>query len=522
MNQFKDIGNGVKEGWKGLSKSKKIGLITILTSIVAIASSLTYYAQRVEYTTLFSNLEDADAGTIVNDLDSQGIAYKLEDNGSTILIDAEQVDKYRIQLAVDGLLPKTATGFEIFDKTSMMATDEDRKIMYQRAVTGELERTISALDSVESANVILSIPEENVFATDKKGQEGSASVMIATKTGQELPASAIQGIASLISGAVDNLPKTNIKIVDTNGNDLSGVLQDGQNADATDLVSRYQKIKNNYEDELEKKLMDTLSPIYGAENLSISLNVDLDFDSVEKEIVDYGEAAIRSQSTSKTGDAQAQTGASANANTASAAATSGEDGTSSTYDQTTNNELDTVTTKIANAPGSLKRLTATVIYNGNLDASQALQLENATKTTIGYDANRDDQVAVEGIEFVKQTEKIAPETVSAEANLTAYVQKYGVYFAGGLGISILLMVLIILLRKTKKDDYQEDAFKGYQEPFTVAQPEPQIHIPPAKKTETIPTSVEIQVNGKEDRFRTYAKENPEMVADLIKIWMKDK
>ena len=86
----------------------------------------------------------------------------------------------------------------------------------------------------------------------------------------------------------------------------------------------------------------------------------------------------------------------------------------------------------------------------------------------------------------------------------------------------MLMVLIILLRKTKKDDYQEDAFEGYQEPFTVAQPEPQIHIPPAKKTETIPTSVEIQVNGKEDRFRTYAKENPEMVADLIKIWMKDK
>lgn len=522
MNQFKNIGNGVKEGWKGLSRLKKVGLITILTSIVTIASSLAYYAQRVEYTTLFSNLEEADAGTIVNDLDSQGIAYKLEDNGATILIDAEQVDKYRIQLAVDGLLPETATGFEIFDETSMMATDEDRKIMYQRAVTGELERTISALDSVESADVILSIPEENVFATDQEGQEGSASVMIATKTGQELPASAIQGIASLISGAVDNLPKTNIKIVDTNGNDLSGVLQDEQSAGATDLVSRYQTIKNNYEDELEQKLMDTLSPIYGAENLSVSLNVDLDFDSVEKEVVDYGEAAIRSQSTSTTGDAQAQADASANANTASAAATSEEDGTPAIYDQTTNNELDTVTTKIANAPGSLKRLTATVIYNGSLDANQALQLENATKTTIGYDANRDDQVAVEGIAFVQQTKEIAAENVSAKADLTAYVQKYGVYLAGGLGISILLMVLIILLRKKKKDDHQEDAFENYQEPFTVAQPEPQIHIPPAKKTETVPTSVEIQVNGKEDRFRTYAKENPEMVADLIKIWMKDK
>ena len=163
MNQLKSTMGAIREGWLGLSTPKKAGLITALLSIFLLVSGLSYYSQRVEYTTLFSGLEEADAGIIVNDLEAKAISYKLEDNGRTILIDDTQLDKYRIQLAVDGMMPETSTGFEIFDETSMMATDEDRNIMYQRAVTGELERAITSLQSVESAKVILSIPEGSVF-----------------------------------------------------------------------------------------------------------------------------------------------------------------------------------------------------------------------------------------------------------------------------------------------------------------------------------------------------------------------
>jgi len=151
MDGMKKIWTGIKDGWTDLDKSKRIGLVLVLFFVISIVTGLTYYTQKVEYATLFSELEEADAGTIVNDIKTKGIAYKLEDNGTTILIDQSQVDTYRIELAVDDLLPKSTTGFEIFDETSMMATDEDRKIMYQRAVTGELEQSISALDFIKEA-----------------------------------------------------------------------------------------------------------------------------------------------------------------------------------------------------------------------------------------------------------------------------------------------------------------------------------------------------------------------------------
>ena len=103
-------------------------------------------------------------------MEEQQIAYKLADNGTTILIDKDQVDEYRINLAVDNKLPNTSTGFELFDDANMMTTDEDRKIMYQRAVTGELQRAIESIDAVKSAKVLLVMPEESVFLLRKVRQ----------------------------------------------------------------------------------------------------------------------------------------------------------------------------------------------------------------------------------------------------------------------------------------------------------------------------------------------------------------
>lgn len=284
MNQLKSTMGAVREGWKGLSTQKKTGLITALLSIFILVSGLSYYSQRVEYTTLFSGLEEADAGLIVNDLEAKAISYKLEDNGRTILIDDTQLDKYRIQLAVDGMMPETSTGFEIFDETSMMATDEDRSIMYQRAVTGELERAITSLQSVESAKVILSIPEGSVFGTEQP--EASASVVIATKGNQQLSSATIQGVVSLVSGAVENLPTNNIKIVDKSGNILGNAALAGADEYSPELVNRYSAIVSSYEQQLQQKLMAALAPIYGMDNLSIALTAEMDFDSLEQEIVD--------------------------------------------------------------------------------------------------------------------------------------------------------------------------------------------------------------------------------------------
>src|SRR5699024_7633822 len=119
MDVVKKLWNSMKSGWNGLSQAKRIGLISVSALTVIISLVVYIHSQTVEYALLFSGMEEADSGAIVNDLDAKGIAYRLEDNGTSIRIDKDYVDKYRIELAVNDMLPNNSIGFEIFDTSGM-------------------------------------------------------------------------------------------------------------------------------------------------------------------------------------------------------------------------------------------------------------------------------------------------------------------------------------------------------------------------------------------------------------------
>lgn len=523
MNGIKKIWTGIKDGWTNLGKSKRIGLGVVLVLVITIVTALTFYTQKVEYATLFSNLEEADAGTIVNDIKAKGIDYKLEDNGTTILIDQAQVDTYRIELAVNDMLPKSNTGFEIFDETSMMATDEDRKIMYQRAVTGELERSISALDSIEQAKVLLSLPEDSVFTNEENQSKASASVVLTPISGSQIPVSAVQGIASLISGAVDNLPKENIKIVDTAGNLLSTALEDEGNLNATDLVSKYQAITRNYEQELEQKLIQTLGPIYGIEKLTVAVTAEMNFDSSESEIINYGDSSVRSETVSAGGgtiDVEEGEGFENSINQIE----SGEEGGNSTYNRTTNYELNSETTNTVKAPGEVERLSASVIFDGNLSPADKEALEAIVATTVGSVEERD-VISIQGIDFATTTDVIettAPEKL--KSSIKDVMMRYWPYLVGGLAIIVILILLLTLLRRRSTDDDELDFFDE-EEPEPIVAPQrpvkPLEEERKAKEKADLKRELNKNMSEKESTVRDYAKESPEGAADLIKIWMKD-
>ena len=523
MNGIKKIWTGIKDGWTNLGKSKRIGLGVVLVLVITIVTALTFYTQKVEYATLFSNLEEADAGTIVNDIKAKGIDYKLEDNGTTILIDQAQVDTYRIELAVNDMLPKSNTGFEIFDETSMMATDEDRKIMYQRAVTGELERSISALDSIEQAKVLLSLPEDSVFTSEENVSKASASVVLTPISGSQIPVSAVQGIASLISGAVDNLPKENIKIVDTAGNLLSTALEDEGNLNATDLVSKYQAITRSYEQELEQKLIQTLGPIYGIEKLTVAVTAEMNFDSSESEIINYGDSSVRSETVSAGGgtiDVEEGEGFENSINQIE----SGEEGGNSTYNRTTNYELNSETTNTVKAPGEVERLSTSVIFDGNLSPADKEALEAIVATTVGSVEERD-VISIQGIDFATSTDVIettAPEQL--KSSIMDVMMRYWPYLVGGLAIVVILILLLTLLRRRSTVDDELDFFDEVEPEPIVA---PRSPVKPLEEERKAKEKADLQrelnknMSEKESTVRDYAKESPEGAADLIKIWMKD-
>lgn len=310
MDKVKDALEALKAKWSELSRLVKIAIVLGIISLFAIIGTVYYMNTRVEYSVLFSNLSEADAGTISQDLDSQNIKYKLADDGKTIMVDKTKVDQYRIDLAVDNKLPSSSKGFELFDSASMMTTDEDRKIMYQRALTGELENSIAALDDVDKAKVNLTIPKsDNVFdnSTSKKAK---ASIVLTLK-GTSISKDSVQGIVALTTGAVQGLDKKNVKVVDQTGKILNKNEEDDA-SDSSSATSKYMKLKSQYEKQMEKKITGLIEPVVGKGKVKASVNVDLNFDAVEKKITNYSNPQIRSENVQASGKQaeikQAQTG----------------------------------------------------------------------------------------------------------------------------------------------------------------------------------------------------------------------
>lgn len=529
MAKIKDIMNDIQAGWERQDKKRRTQLVIGVVLLSLVLFSVIYFIQRTEYSVLFSELEDADAGVIVEDLEGKNIDYKLEDNGSTILIDKKKIDTYRIELAVDGLLPEATTGFEIFDGGNLMATDDDRAIMYQRAISGELERAITSLKNVKKGKVLLNIPESSIFENPEYQKEASASVVLEMNNGKTPDVSTIQGITSLVSGAVDNLPSERVEIVDANGNLLNSNHASGVDILNSDIVTEHQLIKKSIENDLEQKVLSLLAPIYGIDKVQISVNTDLNFDMIEKEVVEYGEEAIRSQTENVSGNAalagEVQVGV-LDRNTDTRFEFNDEEDNSS-YHHTTNYELDTTTSNIVEAPGAVQRITASVIILDNPNNEGAIQIaiENALgidNRIIGDEDNEGprDDVFVEFMPMTTDAEEEFPVIDGGEF-VNDLIEAAKDNWLILLGVLVLLIVIIVVFRIIRNRREEEiDVFEERLEPVVEPQPEPESELEVTQYTEEKRQKLEL-ANEKEDLIRQQAKDSPQLAAELIKIWLKE-
>ena len=200
----------------------KQGMLAAAALAVLLAVGLVVYfaAVRVPYAVLFSNLRPADAAAIVQDLDKKKIAYRLRDSGATVLVPEPLVDSTRLAVMGEDLPIKGAVGFELFNKSDMGLTEFAQRINYQRALQGELARTIMTMEGVDVARVHLSLPEPSVFRDDHRPPKASATVTM--RPGRALTSAAVAGIRRLIAAAVTDLDLSDVVILDGQGNILSG------------------------------------------------------------------------------------------------------------------------------------------------------------------------------------------------------------------------------------------------------------------------------------------------------------
>ena len=197
----------------------KLMLMAGIAAIIALMTVFWWWSQQPDYRVLFSNYSDKDGGAIVASLEKMNIPYKFSDSGNAILVPAAQVHQARLKLASDGLPKGGNIGFELLENQKFGVSQFVEQVNFQRALEGELERSIQSIGAVEVARIHLAIPKASVFVRDQ--QKPTASVLLNLKAGRNLDVQQVGAIVHLVASSVPDLPAANVTVVDQNGNLLS-------------------------------------------------------------------------------------------------------------------------------------------------------------------------------------------------------------------------------------------------------------------------------------------------------------
>ncbi|HEX5364166.1 MAG TPA: flagellar basal-body MS-ring/collar protein FliF [Gallionella sp.] len=427
-----------------LTLQQKLGLGAGVAALFALIAGAWIWGQTPEYRVLYSNLSDRDGGAIIASLQQMNIPYKFAEGGGALLVTSNQVHEARLKLASQGLPKGGNVGFELMENQRFGITQFAEQVNYQRALEGELARSVESIGAVAAARVHLAIPKPSVFV--KEHQQPSASVVLSLQGGRLLDSAQVSAIIHLISSSVPEMSAKNVTVVDQNGTLLSadhnGNVNEGLDANQLKYV---QQIEHSYIQRIEM----LLGPMLGANNLRAQVSADIDFSRTEQTSEVFkpnqppNESAVRSQQISETLNGNGLTasgvpGALSNQPPAPATApivaaspavgvNAGTDlaGTDLNVsnlqkESTINYEVDRTIRHTILPVGAIKRLSVALVVNGNrkvVDAkgksvtkpftdAEKEQINNLVKEAMGFDQNRGDSLNVQIASFADTTENI--------------------------------------------------------------------------------------------------------------------
>ncbi|MEY7998716.1 flagellar basal-body MS-ring/collar protein FliF [Clostridium sp. Mt-5] len=509
--------------WKELGKNKKIAFGVIAVGIVAAIIFGGVSLGKTKYAVLFSNMNDTDSAAVYKKLQADKVDVKVQ--GNSILVPKDEVDSDRMKVLSEVQLTNGSQGFELFDKSNLGTTDAEIKINYQRALQGELERTIKSLPEVEDARVHLVLPDDTEFVKDT--QPGSASVTLKLKPGQQLSQDQVKALVALISGGVKNIPKQNVQVIDDKLNLLSQNLYQSTDstADSTVPAEKQQQLQQQYEKDMEQRLLSMLEAVYGKGKVQVRVNADLDFDAVQQDSTTYdpknvvvSEHTVNSTNTGGTNNASSSP---VDNNMSNTTTTTGNNGNSTDNEVTRNYDVSKVEQKTVKAPGSVKRLTTSIALDGNVDNATSTSIRNLAVSAIGYDANRGDTISVEGIPFDTTAQDNAKKDMDAMQKAEQQAQRNKLFaIIGGIAAAVIAVIVGVILwrRKHEEDELFDDEIES-QGIDEVVGDSTQIREKP--KFSPVELETENEDTHVENEIKKYAKNKPEQVADIIKSWLAE-
>ena len=436
--------------FKSISIGKRIALLILAVGFVAGFVFLMNWAGNPEFHPLYTNLDANDAGTILNRLKEQKIPYRLSANGSTILIPQEKIYETRMELASEGLPHGGSIGFELFDNTKLGMTEFAQNVNYQRALQGELVRTINGFEEVDSCRVHIVMPEKSLFLKDE--EPASASVVLKLRHGKWLTQQQVQGIVHLVSSSVSRMGPDNVTVVDSNGRLLTGSTDPSGIATLSADQLEYQA---QVERKLENRVLTMLEKALGANRAIVRVSCALNFkqhEMTEERFLPENQV-IRSEQlfneTSRDADPipQGIPGIQSNLPESSPAqnqTTAGENTTFAKKESTVNYEIGKLTSRTLDPVGGIERVSVAVMVDGTYrsnpiengeaewtyvprSAEELSKIENLVKSAVNFVADRGDKVEVVNIPF-ETNQMTSAEDVSILETWLARLKNYKPYF----------------------------------------------------------------------------------------------
>ena len=535
-----------------LRANPKIPLMVASAAAVAVLVAMVLWAKSPDYRTLFSNLSDQDGGAIVTQLTQMNIPYRFADNGGALEVPADKVHELRLRLAQLGLPKGGSVGFELLDQEKFGISQFSEQVNYQRALEGELARTIETLGPVKSARVHLAMPKPSLFVREQKSP--SASITVNLEPGRALDEGQISAVVHLVSSAVAGLPPGNVTLVDQGGHLLTQ-----SNTSARDLNDAQLKYAADVEGRVQRRIEAILGPIVGNGNVHAQVTAQINFDNKEQTDEQYrpngdaSQAAVRSRQVSESDQvgspypggvpgALSNTPApapsapistppanQANGQTAANRNTTITTGPRNTQrNETSNYELDRTIMHTRKNVGDVQRLSVAVVVNYRnlpdgkplpLTNDQMKQIEDLTREAMGFSTTRGDTLNVVNSPFNDTDESGGELPFWKQQSFIDQLMTAGRWL-------LVLIVAWLLWRKAITPQLQRreaialasaEQVKVQQE----AQDAVEVRLSKDEQTQQRRANQRLSAEVMSQRIREMSDNDPRVVALVIRQWMNN-
>jgi flagellar M-ring protein FliF len=517
MDRLSGLLGQLRDFFMGLPPARRVTFAALTAGILIGTGALAWWVQQPQYRVLYTGLTGSDAGAVIEYLKAEKIPYRVTEGTGNIEVASGRLYETRMALAGRGIPQGGGVGFEIFDKQTLGMTDFVQRLNYQRALQGELARSIAELDTVESARVHLAMPERSLFVSEER--RPSASVVLKLRSGRTLAPEQVAGVVHLVSASVEGLRASDVTVVDVNGQVLThDQAEQDTRTPGKGMMTFQRDMEQGYTESIESMLARVLGPGHALARVTVAL----DMAQVEKteESFDPDRVAVRNEKKSKETSAQGTAGGGvAGSNITNEPAAAGSGPSQEREENATNYEISKVVSRRVEQMGAVKKLSVAVLVDGTWTGEgeartfvprpqeEIDRYRELIKRAVGFNEERGDAIEVASAPFQEPAAVEAPEA----PGILAKVGEFSEVLWRVAGLAVVMIVLMTVIR-----------------PFLLAMANrapvvaPAPYIPPPTARATVGAT-----GGGSDLpvpagMLQMASQNPEHTAEVIRQWLAQK